>query len=117
MASTLPNRCPDPPRKAIAARLRVGAKVDCKPLAVEWKHRMGAVVARALVLANMTKQEASFEMGYPDASAISRWVAGIEPTQWHRLMAIDQLRPWIPVALAEQAGAEVQTTVTVRRRA
>lgn len=116
MGATLPNGRPDVARKAVAAGLR-RRPAECKPLAVEWKRRMGAVVARALVLANMTKQEASFEMGYPDASAISRWVAGIEPTQWHRLMAIDQLRPWIPVALAEQAGEDVQMTVTVRRRA
>lgn len=104
----------DVPRKAVAA----GIRPNCNPLAVEWtKQRIGAVVERALVLANVTKQEASYAMGYPDQSAISRWIAGTEPTQWHKLMAIDLLRPWIPVAFAEQAGAEVQTTVIVRKSA
>lgn len=103
----------DIPRKAVAAGLRH----DCKPLAVEWKRRMGIAIERALVLANLTKQEASFQMGYPDQSALSRWIAGTEPTQWHKLMAIDALRPWIAVAIAEQSGVEVQTTVIVRRLA
>lgn len=103
----------DVPRKSVAAGLRT----DRKPLAVDWKRVSGCVVERALVLAGLTKQQVSFEMGYADQSAISRWIAGTEPTQWHKLMAIDDLRPWIPVAWAEQAGVEVQTTVIVRRTA
>lgn len=107
----------DVPRKAVAARLSEGAKPNCKPVAVEWKRRMGLAIERALVLANLTKQDVSFQMGYPDQSALSRWIAGTEPTQWHKLMAVDQLRPWIPVAIAEQAGVDVQTIVCVRRTA
>lgn len=103
----------DVPRKSVAAGLRG----DRKPLAVEKRRVSGCVVERALLLANMTKQQASYEMGYPDQSAISRWIAETEPTQWHKLMAIDALRPWIPIAWAEQAGVDVQTTVTVRRGA
>lgn len=113
MRSSVADTRLDVPRKAVAATLRP----DCNSLAVDWKRRLGMVIERALVLANLTKQEASFAMGYPDQSAISRWIAGTEPTQWHKLMAIDVLRPWIPVALAEQSGAEVQTTVIVRRLA
>lgn len=117
MGTTLSNARLDVPRKSVAAGLRSGVKPDCKPVAVEWKQRMGVAIERALLLANLTKQEVSFEMGYPDQSALSRWIAGTEPTQWHKLMAVDALRPWIPVAIAEQAGAEVQTTVIVRRLA
>lgn len=118
MRATVADARLDVPRKAVAASLRPTDEADRKPLAVvDWKRRMGLAIERALVLANMTKQEASFAMGYPDQSAISRWIAGTEPTQWHKLMAVDSLRPWIPVAIAEQAGAEVQTTVIVRRTA
>lgn len=118
MAGTVANARLDVPRKAIAAGLRPAGEPDRKPLAVlDWKRRMGIAIERALVLANMTKQDVSHAMGYPDQSAISRWIAGTEPTQWHKLMAVDSLRPWIPVAIAEQAGAEVQTTVIVRRSA
>lgn len=106
------------PRKAVAASLR-RSESDCKRLAAEateWKEMLGKAVERAIVLAQMTKQEVSYEMGYPDQSAVSRWIAGTEPTQWHKLMAVAKLRRWIPIALAELAKEEVEVNVTVTVR-
>jgi hypothetical protein len=119
MSQTVIGSTLEAPRKSVAAVLRLDANADCKPVAVsaaEWKTALGGAVERALVLAKITKQEASYAMGYPDQSAISKWITGAEPTQWHKLMTIDVLRPWISVAIAEVSGAEVETTVTVRRR-
>lgn len=110
----------DVPRKSVAAGLRAdrGPANDCKPFAEEWKGLLCGAVERALDLAKMTKQDVSHAMEYPDQSAISKWISGVEPIQWHKLMAVDQLRPWIPVALAELASdVHVQIVLNVRRRA
>lgn len=101
----------DVPRKPVVATLRP----DRNSLAVDWRRQQGAIFERVLDLARMTKQEASHAMGYPDASAVSRWASGVERAQWDRIADIDQLRPWIAVAWGEATGAEVQTTVIVRR--
>jgi hypothetical protein len=105
----------DVPRKMIAAGLRQDNHGERKRLAEDWKPLIGQAIERALVLANLSKQEASYAMGYSDQSALSRWLAGTERPQLDKLFAIDGLRQWIPVALAEVAGAEIQTTVIVRR--
>ena len=102
-------------RKPAVAGLRDEANADRKALAEQCRTLLGRAIERALVLANLTKQDASFRMGYPDQSAISRWIGGVENPQLHKLLAIDELRPWLAVALAEVSGSEVETTVRVRR--
>lgn len=82
--------------------------------------RIGKAIERAILLSNLTKQGVAFDMGYPDASALSRWIAGTETAQFARLWMVASLRASLVVALAELAqpdGATVETTVTIRRTA
>lgn len=98
--------------KSVAATLRD----DRKKLApADWKALQGHIFERVLELARMTKQEAAYAMGYPDASQISRWASASERVQWDRVAEVDQLRRWIPVAWGEATDADVHVTVTVRR--
>lgn len=103
--------------KMLGARLRPEvrseANVDPKPLG----ERLGPAIERALLLANITKQEVSFAMGYSDQSSISKWIACKEPPRFDKLWSVVRLRASLVVALAELAGADVQTTVIVRRLA
>lgn len=93
----------------------VMAKADCKALA-DWRRVIGERIERALILANLSKQEASFLMGYADQSTLSRWIAGVERAQMDRLFAIPQLRVPLVVAFAELAeGVQVSTTITIRQ--
>lgn len=118
MADTVRDARLDVPRKMLAAALR-DPDEDCKPLALaEWRERIGQAIERALVLARISKQDASHRMGYPagDQSAISRWIAGTERPQFDKLFTIAALRKWIPIALAE-LDEDAEMTVTVRRRA
>lgn len=116
----------DIPRKSPSIRFRssehVEAKPDPKPLAADWdawKQKHGRAIERALELAGMTKQFASDRMGYPvgDQSAISKWIAGVERPQMEKLLAIEELRPWLVIAQAEVFGLPVETTIAVRRGA
>lgn len=78
---------------------------------------VGALIDRALVLAGLTKQQASYAMGYRDetASVVSKWTQGTERPQLDRLMSVPALRRGLLLAIAESAGAdvEVRTVVTV----
>ena len=119
--ATLPQSLDSLKGKSVAASLRSGETCG-KPLDGDWRRLVGRAIERALVLANLTKQEASHAMGYADQSKLSRWIAGDDtaPPQFHKLLSIESLRPWIPVALAEVCASDecdVETTVRVWRRA
>jgi hypothetical protein len=88
-----------------------------KPLADDvMKRLIGRALERAIALANTTKQQLSNEMGYPDQSALSRWISGVEPVQFARLWSVESFRPAWVLALAEQTSAvEVVTEIRVRR--
>lgn len=105
--SSLAERVPALHPKMLAATLRDQAKADPKPL--------GIAIERALVLANITKQDVSHRMGYTDQSSISKWISGKEPPRFDKLWAIRELRPHLVIALAESEDrCEVNTTVRVR---
>jgi predicted transcriptional regulator len=104
------------PRKTLA----MGGESLRKPLAEDLKRAIGAAIARALVLADMTKQDAAHRMGYEDQSALSRWISGAETPQFARLFEVAELRTPLVVALAEIVNSdeiEISTHITVRRRA
>jgi len=68
-------------------------ETQIKPIAgAEFKLLIGRAIERGILLAGMTKQEAAFEMGYPDPSALSRWMPGVETVQFSRLWMIARLR-------------------------
>lgn len=79
---------------------------------------LGRVVERAIALAGLTKDQAGREMGYANASTISRWLSGEESVQLGRVWAVEALRMPLIQALAEAAesGVVVETTVRLRRQ-
>jgi hypothetical protein len=106
-------------RKSLAMNLREG-ETDHKPLVIDqWKREIGQAIERALNLANLTKQDVSFEMGYGTNQApISNWISGKETPQFAKLFAVEQLRDSLIVALAGLSKTvEVETTIRVRRTA
>jgi hypothetical protein len=75
------------------------------------------VITRAIDLAKLTPKDVAFRLGYHDQSALSRWMSGAEAVRFGKLWSLKELRPWLVMALAEEAdGVRVQTVVTVERR-
>lgn len=98
------DRLPGAPRKPLA-----GPATDLrKPLAIE----IGQAIERAIVLANLTKQDVAYRMGYSDQSALARWISGVETAQFPKLWAIEELRWPLVRSLAEISGkAEVEERI------
>lgn len=117
MASTVTDPRLDIPRKAVAADLRMPAKLDRKALADDVRREIGRAIERALQLADITKQDASDRMGYGTNQApLSRWISGVERPQFEKLFAIRELRGPMVQALAElSSDIEVTTTIRIRR--
>lgn len=102
------------PRKSVAKP----SEGHRKPVAEDLKRAIGFAIARALELANLTKQEAAFQMGYEDQSALSRWISGVETAQFAKLFGIARLRGPLVIALAELSeDVVVETTISIRRSA
>lgn len=89
-----------------------------KPLAdLDEARIVGRFVERALVFADITKQDAAFRLGYSDQSAVSRWVAGVETPQLAKLWTLGRrFRTGFLLAVADACsddGARVSHVVTV----
>jgi hypothetical protein len=92
-----------------------GATVDAKRLGDEPAddpNPLGAAIERALALADLTKQEASYRMGYRDQSSLSKWIAGTEPPRFDKLWKIRDLRRPLLRALAMADGLRVRETIS-----
>ncbi len=81
------------------------------------KRLIGGAIERAIVLARLSKQDVAYQMGYADQSALARWISGAETAQLPKLFKIVALQQTLVVALAEIADCDVQTVITVRKRA
>jgi hypothetical protein len=105
--------------KSVAMQLRAG-ETDHKPLAIDqWRRQIGGAIERALKLANLTKQDVSYEMGYGSNQApISNWISGKETPQFAKLFSVKALRGPLVVALAELSDdVQIETTIRVKRSA
>ncbi len=90
------------------------ANVLPKPLGeVDWMREFGLAIERALARAGMTKQDASFAMGYQDQSSVGKWIGGVERPHFDKLWAIESLRAHIAVEFAKLAGERVKVRTTV----
>ena len=97
------------------------AKADLKNLeqAVEraWRARIGSAIRRCLSIAGLTQDQAA-RLIERDAAQVARWIAGTERPQFDAIFGKDELRGPLVQALAELTdGAEVTTTITLRRPA
>jgi hypothetical protein len=103
------------PRKAVAAG-RDGVLKSLEP--AEAGRLLGRLIERAFELGGITAKEISIEFGHAGQAAVSRWMAGTEKPPIMRLLQIARVKRGLLLALAEDApGVEVQTVLTVRRRA
>lgn len=101
----------------LSVGLRPAAKADPQKLA-DLRPEVGRLVARAFEIAGLSKQEASFQMGYSDQGTVSRWCSGVERAQFDKLFQVRGFRQAWLLALAEDTPhAEVTTVVSIRRRA
>jgi len=79
----------------------------------EEKRQIGRAIETALDRTRMTKQEAAFAMGYTDSGVMGRWINGTETPQFAKLWTLgERFRQELVIALAEQAGMSVVTTIT-----
>lgn len=117
MSHTVAERLVSVHPKSVAAHLHGEANPDRNPLAEQdWRERIGRTIERALLLAELTKQELSYAMGYADQSALSRWIAGVERPLFDKLFAVDRFYDSWVIALAERnPRLEVVTEIRVRR--
>lgn len=117
MNTTVANRLDDVHPKMLAVRPR-SSETDRKPLAEqEWRRQIGRMIERALVLSAMTAQELSYQMGYADQSALSRWIAAVERPQFDKLFAVDRFYDaWVIASAEHNPRLEVETVVRIRRK-
>jgi hypothetical protein len=117
MGTTLAKRLSDVHPKPVAATLRSDTNVERKPFAeADWRTHIGQTIERALALAQITKQEISFAMGYQDQSAVSRWISGVERPLLDKLFAVDRFYDaWVIACAETNPRIEVTTQITIRR--
>lgn len=97
--------------------LRAGIEGDRKKVA-DLRPVIGRLVERALELAELTKQDAAYRMGYRDAGTISRWCSAVERPLFDKLFTLDGFEAAWMLALAERnPKMEVETIVKIRRTA
>jgi hypothetical protein len=111
MTPTIDPRLAGPQLSKLAASI----EGDRKPLA-DWRRDIGQIIARALALANLTKQEVSFAMGYADQSALSRWISAVERPHLDKLFAIERFYDaWLLACAERNPRIEMETVIRLRR--
>lgn len=82
-----------------------------------WRESVGQAIQRCFSLAGLTQKEAAALLER-DQAQVARWISGDERPQVDAIFAVEALRGPLVIALAELAGCvDVETTITVRRRA
>lgn len=95
--------------------LKAGSEGDRQKLA-DLRPLIGQLVARALQLMGITKQDAAYRMGYDDPGTISRWCSGTERPLFDKLFQVPGFDVAYVLAMAERNQAmKVETTVTISR--
>lgn len=95
--------------------LRAESESGRKPLA-DLRPHVGRLVNRALELAGISKQDASFQMHYADQGSVSRWCSGLERPAFDKLFTIAGFKVAYVQALAEHdAQFDVTTVITIKR--
>lgn len=95
------------------------AKVDLRKADDEdWKAEVGHAIERVKNMTGLSLKEFADAMDRDDRQ-VARWIAGVERPQFDALFAVERFRQPLVIALAEliDHGVEVQTHITIRRRA
>jgi len=84
---------------------------------IEWRLRVGAAIRRAIAIAGLSLKEAAALIGR-DVAQLGRWTSGAERPQLDTLLAADELRGPLLIALATLSpDIAVETVITLRRTA
>ena len=79
---------------------------------------IGVVIAEALRHSGLSQKEASFRMGYADASKLARWIAGEDVSSFvSRFLSVPELRRGFILALAEFARVRVRSVIEIDHEA
>ena len=77
---------------------------------------VGHLIDEALRHSGLTQKEASFRMGYADASKLASWISGEGVSRFlARFLSLPELQKGFLVALAEHSGVTVRTVIEVAR--
>lgn len=99
-----------------SAELSLRGEADSKRIAETFRRELGQAIARAIRAAGFEQKEVAGLMEYEDGSALTRWIAGAETAQLHRLWMVEGLRKFLVIELAGLAdGIDVTTTISIRR--
>ena len=95
--------------------LAVKAKPSGNDVA-EHAKAVGHLIDEALRHSGLTQKEASFRMGYADASKLASWISGEGVSRFlARFLSLPELQKGFLVALAEHSGVTVRTVIEVAR--
>lgn len=93
------------------------AKADLRKTETsDWRGRIGHAIARTKALSGLSLKEFA-DACNRDERQVARWFDGTERPQLDAIFGAEPLRHPLTQALAEMAGAEVEVTVRLRRRA
>lgn len=93
----------------------IQAKASLKNLE-DWRELVGRAIQRCLSLAGITQKEAAALL-HRDPAQIQRWIVGSERAQMDTLFSVECLRQPLIQSLSEMAGADVEVTISLRKRA
>lgn len=115
MTSSLGPPYADAPHKSLeGVRPRMAKAVN--KVERTWRERVGHAIARTFALAGVTQKEAAALLDR-DPAQIARWVSSDERPQFDVMLSVETFRSPLVQALAELGGADVLTTITIRRTA
>lgn len=105
---------PDPNGETAKAGIR---KTDSEAIGDGiWRAEVGRAIERTRALSGLLLKEFAARLR-KDERTVSRWISAEERPQIDLIFAVDDFRELLVIALAEVAGVEVATQITVRRRA
>lgn len=116
MASSIPQRHADRPRKSLEHIRGAMVRADLKKVdALEMRERIGDALALAIDDAHLSQKEAAALVNC-DVAQMCRWIAGTETQPTHRLFAVEQLAEHFATRLAEMVGGVVTKRIEFGRR-
>jgi len=112
-----PNGPPQPVKPEIPETRPRMVKADLRKAEPEgWRQAIGRAIERAMFLQGWSLKEFAAAIGR-DERQVARWITGFERPQLDTLFACEALRQPIIQALGELVGADVHTTIVLRRSA
>ncbi len=98
-------------------RTRVAKAGLAAERASDWRVAVGRAIERTRHLCGLSLKEFADKLGR-DERQVARWEKGEERPHFDAILAVDALKTALVIAVAELAnGVEIETVVTIKRRA